>query len=1084
MLIRVTRRSSGLDYYLETGRKKGRELSRDELDQRVHLAGDLNTFSRAVAFTNRNKDWKEHYFHITAGFAIENNELSDETLRAINRDFLEYYFCDYDIDDLILTAEAHRPKFQSEVDKTTGEINQRLLHFHIGVSMLDINTGNQVRMIPFNLEADKAFQSRMAKKYGLIDPADRKRDKLITKKDIIDRWKNNPTSKQTKVAELRHLFAELVDDVENIDEAIELLNGLDVVESVELKEQKSGNKYLQVKTTVGSKDINLRGKGFESLEKLYYSADELAEREAKGKYHSPEFNENKDIDHKKWWLEQQAKRGHGKKIDYAALEAKHERHFAERSKEERVFYVLYKNNIKEELVHGFRMWEKANTRYLFNNDLGVKIYDRPDQITAQIPDDQDKRSKTIALMLEMARAKGWDLNNLTVEGSADFKKEVVRQIEQQSLVSTEAAALEVAMPDPEQKKTIFNGVSQEVHYNNQRKAELLSKEQISAIKADLDADAVINYTVANLGLVRGHFSVIDNKIADDRTRAKPKNVIDFFTKTCNIPLTDALPILNGLLAAQEKAQQPEPEKTNDRTNSDIRYFKHVLPKRHPGPARPITDNRLRWLSERNLARDRSGTDGTTDILQANVLADRRGSGGVRRGDTGSAERQLNESALPHQEQIPMNISICTNRAINALDGWKNIEVKTFADLEKTIKSHSYGGFGQLKDGYRLGENVVSLSNLAIFDIDNDPGKEQLSIEQARELLTGTTYLIVTSRSHQKDKDGKPAVDRYRIIVPLTEPLSVEKDLYRLQMVKLADELGLTAFSDPKALKDIARYYYPSPAEAQVFVNNTHQALNSSGAKQFGIDELARLEAAKQAARADFNNRIKPAQRTQVGEFNNKGEYPFSIDFDAMNKLPLDEIYTMYRGENLEMEGSYLMGKGFTDGTSQSRKSLTIFQDSKSQDWLWYDFKTDEKGNVLTFMTAHHLNAYQAAQELQKKFGATLLSVNPAFYRQKVNAALFVATDDKTFRKEMYNTTGAEKVKLEKDGIQIADKLLSYPQLGFNNKGDVIEIFRKNRAIANRELELIGKEALQKLIEKEQGIEVDDGDRDDDGLGLG
>src|ERR1035437_1734569 len=317
MLNRVTRGSSGLDYYLETGRKEGGEFTRDELDQRVYLGGDLNTFSSAVAFTNKTKKWNDHYYHITSSCALENNNLDDETLKAITRDLLEYYFCDYNVDDLILTAEAHRPKIQSEIDKTTGELHQRLLHIHIGVSMLDINTGNQVRMIPFNFKADKAFQSRMAEKYGLIDPADRKREKQITKKDIIDRWKNTPTSKQTKVAELRHLFAELVDDVENIDEAIELLKGLNVVESVELKEQKSGNKYLQVKTTVGSKNINLSGKGFESLEKLYYSADELAEREAKGKYHSPELKENKDIDHKKWWLEQQAKRGHGKKIDYA-----------------------------------------------------------------------------------------------------------------------------------------------------------------------------------------------------------------------------------------------------------------------------------------------------------------------------------------------------------------------------------------------------------------------------------------------------------------------------------------------------------------------------------------------------------------------------------------------------------------------------------------------------------------------------------------------------------------------------------------------------------------------------------------------
>jgi hypothetical protein len=1065
MLIRITRRSSGLDYYLETGRKKGREFSRDELDKRVHLAGDLNAFRSAVEFTNKTKKWKEHYYHITASFAVENNDLDDETLRSLTRDLLEYYFCDYNVDDLIITAEAHRPKIQSEIDKTTGEINQRLLHIHIGGSMLDINTGNQVRMIPFNLEADKAFQSMIAEKYGLIDPADRKREKQITKKNIIDRWKEEPSSKQTKVAELRHLLAELVNDVESIEEAVELLKGLDVVESVEFKQQNSGNKYLQVTTSVGSRNINLRGKGFEALEKLYYAADELADREAKGKYHSPELRENKDIvdSHKQWWLGQQAKRGHGKKIDYAAFDAKLEKRFSERSKEERVFYVLYKNNIKEELVQGFRMWEKANTRYLFNNDLGVKIYDRPNQITARIPDDQDKRAQAIALMLEMARAKGWDINNLAVEGSDEFKKEVAKQIEKQNRVSTEAAALDVALPGIEQK-TIFNAVSQELHDHTQRKTELLSKEQISAIKANLDASLVINYAVENLGLIRTHFSVIDNKIADDRTKAKPKNVIDFFTKTCNVPLTDALPILNGLLANQQKAQQTEPEKTNASRTSDTRYFRHNLPKRHPGPARPVAEHRLRWLSERGLARDSGETNGTQSILPTHVLADRREPGGVRRS---SAEWRI-DAALPSpQEQIPMNISICTSSNPNGLSGWKNIEVKTFADLERTVKSYSYAGFGQLKDGYRLGENVVSLSNLAIFDIDNDPGTEQLSIEQAQALLKGTTYLIATSRSHQKDKDGKPAVDRYRIIVPLTEALSAEKDLYRLQMLKLADDLGLSAFADPKALKDISRQYYPSPAEAQVFVNNTHKALNSSGAKQFGIDELARLEAAKQEAREAIRNRIKPGQITEF----NKGEYPKIIDLDAMNQLPLDEIYMMYTGEQLEKEGSYLMGKGFTPGTSQSRKSLTIFNDG--QDWLWHDFKSGETGNVLTFMReAAGLNAFEAAQELQKKYGVALLVDNPVFYRGIVNSALYVATNDKSLEAEIKKATDARFVKVVSDGIRIADKAFGFEQLGIN-KGEIIERLR-----SNRDQDKIDKARLKAIFEKEQEIKVDE--QEDDG----
>lgn len=185
MLIRITKNVDGIEHYLETGKKAGRDKSRDELDRRVHLKGDIHAFSEAVKYTQKNKNWKDNYFHLTASFSAENNDIDNETLRKITDDFLEYYFCDYDKHDLIVACEAHRPIIQSDKDKTTGELNQRLLHLHLAVSMLDVTTNNQVRMIPFKFEADKAFQSWMSDKYNLVDPADKKIKFKQTKKDII-----------------------------------------------------------------------------------------------------------------------------------------------------------------------------------------------------------------------------------------------------------------------------------------------------------------------------------------------------------------------------------------------------------------------------------------------------------------------------------------------------------------------------------------------------------------------------------------------------------------------------------------------------------------------------------------------------------------------------------------------------------------------------------------------------------------------------------------------------------------------------------------------------------------------------------
>ena len=553
MLIRITRSAEGIEEYLETGHKKGRELSRDSLDRRVHLSGDINTFSHAVEYTQKYKKWQNHYYHLTASFAYENNDVEDDTLREIAQDMLHYYFCDYNSNSIVFACEAHRPLIQSEINKTTGEVNQRLLHMHLAVSMLDVTTGNQLRMIRYKHEADQSFQSLLAEKYNLVDPAHRKRSIQQTKKDIIGRWNANPDTvhKQTKVAELRKYFAELLDGIDSIASAITLLKSLDSVKQVDYRQQKSGNRYLHVMTTVGTKNINLRGKGFEALEKLYYSADELNLHRQKGQYNDASKKPAKDIvkEHVNWWREQQALRK-PKKIDYARLEKKYQDKFDKKSKEARTYYTLYKDTIQEEIICGFRLWEKNNTRYLFNNSLGVKVYDQPNKITAQIPDNALIRSKTITLMLQIALNKGWHLDTLDVQGSTAFKVEVMRQIN--ALQRANTVTLDVRKPSIEHKpEPRLSAVKQAVYAQQQQTAlQALSTAEIDDIKNELIASDVLDYAIKHFGVIAEHFSVIDNKIHDDRSKAKPKNVIDFLTKHCNVSITEALPLLNTLLINQ------------------------------------------------------------------------------------------------------------------------------------------------------------------------------------------------------------------------------------------------------------------------------------------------------------------------------------------------------------------------------------------------------------------------------------------------------------------------------------------------------------------------------------------------------
>ncbi|MCG3817993.1 hypothetical protein I3256_18800 [Photobacterium damselae] len=950
MLIRITHKKEGIEHYLETGQKANREATRDELDHRVHLSGDLDAFALTVQYTRENKQrWKDHYWHITASFAIEDNHLDDETLRAINKEMMEYYFCAYDVDKLIHATEAHRPKIQSQVNKATGEIEQRLLHIHNAVSKYDVTTGNQVRMIPFNEAADRAFQSYICAKYGLVDPADRKRDIPVTKRDIIAKWKGDPdTAKQTKVADLRKLFSQLVNDVTNLDEAKQLIMETGMAHNVVFKKQKSGNRYLHVETIGDTRNINLRGNGFENLEKIYYADQERPEAP------SAQSGDHESIwkQHKKWWLEQQKQRAPktDRKINYEKSHKKYASYYEKYSREQRRYFVIYRTNIQEEAIRGYRIFEKANERYLINNELGVKIYDRPDKIVLDLPDNADKRKNAVSLALQVARDKGWNLDTLNITGSFEFQQEVKRQIAEIKSANAPTQSAKPITEKPESKPKL-NVIDQALNDVKEQQQKRLSKDRIATIKAGLDAQSVIDYAREKYGLMSEHFTVTnDNKIKDNRSKAKPRNVIDFLTKTCSVGIGEAMPELHELYQQQIK-----------------------------------------------------------------------------------------------KEAYNVDISVCTSANPNGLTGWQHKQPKTFTELATLVKSHSYAGFTGLKDQYRKAENITALGNCAIFDIDNDPDQLQLSIADAQELLKETTYLLVTSRSHQQEKVKPkggvlPAVDRYRIIVPMNKPLSTDRDEYRLAMVKLSEQLGLDSYADQKALKDIARQYYQSPPDAQVLVNNTKQAFDSAPLLGFAQVELARLEAEKAAARQAILDRAT----TDKTEFSrDHSEHPIIVDLDAINRLPLPEVYQMITGQEVSQDGSYIMAKGVTAGTSQSRASLTMFE--ANENWLWHDFKSGESGNVVTFMReAAGMNAFESAQMLSERFKVDLMTPNPAYYEKALKTSLETAKNDKELELAVKEQTGATFVKIAGDELQIADKRFKLSDLNISKK-ELIDNLKDNRS---------------------------------------
>lgn len=99
-------------------------------------------------------------------------------------------------------------------------------------------------------------------------------------------------------------------------------------------------------------------------------------------------------------------------------------------------------------------------------------------------------------------------------------------------------------------------------------------------------------------------------------------------------------------------------------------------------------------------------------------------------------------------------------------------------------------------------NLASFSSVDVLMLDYD---SKGTLEQAIEAFkaTGLTFIAGTTINHQKAKANKPAVDRYRIIVPTSEPIT-NASLMQYNLEQLATFTW--PFYDNAALTDSSRAY--------------------------------------------------------------------------------------------------------------------------------------------------------------------------------------------------------------------------------------------------------------------------------------
>ena len=228
MIVRYGGGNNGIAEYLENGMKQGRMFSRDELDQRLVLQGDLE-FTNNIIQSIQDKG-QERYLHITLSF--KEDEVSFEKMQSLVDDYRNLLLSAYSEDEYNFYAEAHLPKIKQVSDNRTGESIERKPHIHIVIPEVNL----------------------VSHKYNLESPKDNVRKGDMHYANVLSRVKGDFFGQKQQELKLQ-----LIDDIAKgkINTLDEFQAKLSDVGEVKVRNAGKSNQYFAVKIGDDKKFTNL-----------------------------------------------------------------------------------------------------------------------------------------------------------------------------------------------------------------------------------------------------------------------------------------------------------------------------------------------------------------------------------------------------------------------------------------------------------------------------------------------------------------------------------------------------------------------------------------------------------------------------------------------------------------------------------------------------------------------------------------------------------------------------------------------------------------------------------------------------------
>lgn len=539
MLIRVNGGIEGIADYLINGKKSGRTYTRDELDQRVILSGDLALTDSIIQSMNGEG---ERYKHITLSFYEDN--MPPHQLKAIADEFREYSLAAFGVDEYNFYAEAHLPKIKSLVDQSTGAEYERYPHIHVVIPTINLLSGNKIdlfrpRTITLKNGAtivveDKnrfidAFQEYINDKYGLASPKDSPRPEFTGASTILSRYKADEFKGENKEVKKQILDDVMKRDVSTYEDFKAMLSEYG---AVRVRNPGKPTEYLNVKLPGEDQGINLKHFVFKSafFDLSQQDREKFLTSENERRYTSaaePRKTSAENLALMKEWRE---------------FRSREEKHI---NSGYRSFYDKYRKMSQEEKLVAIA--EREARFYIKHREISHDSENRKPNIAGigrEPPPAARGRMRNLS-ELGMVRLAG--RSEMLLPG------DVPRDVEHQGAERNNTVRRPVSGRTGRRSDSVTGQLGRDLveRTTQQRSA---AGADVAEIKRNLDASRLLAYLSKSHGVIPEKYEVSKGKDGSDRIKCGNRNlnVSDFLTKEMNLPWQEAAPILREAYAAQRE----------------------------------------------------------------------------------------------------------------------------------------------------------------------------------------------------------------------------------------------------------------------------------------------------------------------------------------------------------------------------------------------------------------------------------------------------------------------------------------------------------------------------------------------------